>query len=216
MGLYVTAYYASNSLSLVGTGGLMASLEWRDAYLVMALASSVGCPCLSASQTPSRSTFGRIDRTPRPGGAEKPYGALLHPGLLAARLGALRRQSLAPRLPGRRARRQGVDGEQAVVRAAAVGRIALAAGALGPVMGGAVSDRWGRATSASLIFALSGACSFVIGWMGGFPWAVIVVLAIVYGWAISADSAIYSTAITEVAEECAPRLHHGIASLSRL
>ena len=36
--------------------------------------------------------------------------------------------------------------------------------------------------------------------MGDFPWIAIVAVAVVYGWAISADSAIYSTAITEVAD----------------
>jgi MFS family permease len=36
--------------------------------------------------------------------------------------------------------------------------------------------------------------------MVGFPWALLVGVAIIYGWAIAADSAIYSTAVTEVAE----------------
>ncbi|MCH8109233.1 MAG: MFS transporter, partial [Chloroflexi bacterium] len=78
--------------------------------------------------------------------------------------------------------------------------IAWAAGSIGPVMGGIISDKWGRAASASAIFALSGVCSGLIGWMGDFPWIAIVAVAVVYGWAISADSAIYSTAITEVAD----------------
>ena len=68
------------------------------------------------------------------------------------------------------------------------------------MMGGIISDRWGRAASAAAIFALSGACAWLIGWTGDFPWAVIVAVAVVYGWAIAADSAIYSTAVTEVAE----------------
>ena len=201
MGLYVTAYYAGNSLSLVGTGGLMASLEWRDAYLVMALASSVGLPMayLLLRHRPDRrsgESTGRLDLAVLRNRTARYF--ILGYSLHAWELYAVRVWLPAFLVAALVAR--GVDGEQAVVRAAAVGGIALAAGALGPVMGGAISDRWGRATSASLIFALSGACSFVIGWMGGFPWAVIVVLAIVYGWAISADSAIYSTAITEVAE----------------
>ena len=36
--------------------------------------------------------------------------------------------------------------------------------------------------------------------MIGLPWILIVGASIVLGWAISADSAIYSTAVTEVAE----------------
>ncbi|MCH7652970.1 MAG: MFS transporter [Chloroflexi bacterium] len=91
--------------------------------------------------------------------------------------------------------------EEVAESAATVGGIALAGGALGPVMGGILSDRFGRATSAAAIFAVSGAISWGIGWMTGFPWAVIIAVTVVYGWAIAADSAIYSTAITEVAEQ---------------
>ena len=56
--------------------------------------------------------------------------------------------------------------------------------------------------SAGAIFAISGMCSWAIGWMGDFdfPWLVIVALAMAYGFAIAADSAIYTTAITEVAD----------------
>ena len=64
-------------------------------------------------------------------------------------------------------------------------------------MGGIISDRWGRATSAAAILAFSGACSWTIGWTGDFPWGIIVGVGVVYGWAIAADSAIYSTAVTE-------------------
>ena len=84
--------------------------------------------------------------------------------------------------------------------AATIGGLAMASGAIGPVMGGVISDKWGRAASASAIFALSGVCSFAVGWMVGFPWALLVGVSIIYGWAIAADSAIYSTAVTEVAE----------------
>ena len=83
------------------------------------------------------------------------------------------------------------------MKAATVGGIALAAGSVGPIIGGVISDRFGRARTAAAIFALSGACSWVIGWTVGFPWPVVVGVAVVYGWAISADSSIYSTAITE-------------------
>jgi MFS family permease len=89
---------------------------------------------------------------------------------------------------------------EATVKAATVGGIALAAGSVGPIIGGVISDRFGRAQTAAAIFALSGACSWVIGWMVGFPWPLVVGIAVVYGWAISADSSIYSTAVTESAK----------------
>ena len=94
---------------------------------------------------------------------------------------------------------RGADVERAAVTAATVGGIAMGVGSVGPVMGGAISDRFGRAASAGGIFVLSGLCSLAIGWVIAAPWALIVVLACILGWAISADSSIYSTALTETA-----------------
>ena len=94
---------------------------------------------------------------------------------------------------------RGFEDGVVVVRATVFGGLALTVGSLGPVMGGIVSDRFGRATSAAAIFALSGACSWLIGWSGDFPGPLILAIAVVYGWAIAADSAIYSTGVTEVA-----------------
>jgi MFS family permease len=201
VGLYVTASYAGHSLSLAATGGLMSSLEWRDAYLVAALVSFAALPLAylllrGHTDRPSGDSTGRLDLSVLRNRPARYF--ILGYSLHAWELYAVRVWLPAFLVAALVAR--GVDDEQAVVRAATVGGIALAAGALGPVVGGMVSDRWGRAASASAIFAFSGACSWAIGWTGDFPWPIIVGLAIVYGWAISADSAIYSTAITEVAE----------------
>ena len=44
MGLYVTAQYGANSVSLALTGLLMSGLEWRDAYLYVSAAAAAGLP----------------------------------------------------------------------------------------------------------------------------------------------------------------------------
>ena len=185
VGTFVTFFYASNSVSLTLTGLLMARFEWREAYLIMGAAS--GASILLAylllrnheSQSAIGST-GRLDLSALRNKAARIYitGYSLHaaelyivrvwlPALLAAALIA-----------------RGEDELSAVVGAAAIGGLAMASGAIGPVMGGVISDRWGRAASASVIFTLSGACSFAIGWMVGFPWALLVGVAIIYGWAM--------------------------------
>ena len=201
VGTFVTFFYASNSVSLTLTGILMSQFEWRDAYLIMA-ASSSGSVILAylllrnhRSQTSARSS-GRLDLSALRNRVARIYitGYSLH----AAELYIVR--VWLPALLAAAMIAHGEDEVSAAVGAATIGGLAMASGALGPVMGGVISDRWGRAASASAIFALSGVCSFAVGWMVGFPWALLVGVSIIYGWAIAADSAIYSTAVTEVAE----------------
>ena len=95
---------------------------------------------------------------------------------------------------------KGDSHDDAAVTAATIGGIALTAAAAGPVIGGVISDRWGRAPSASAVLALSAMCAWSIGWIDYFPWGIVVAVVAVYAWAMAADSAIYSTAVTEVAK----------------
>ncbi len=74
----------------------------------------------------------------------------------------------------------------------------IAAGALGCWVGGVVSDRWGRTTLTMAAMALSGACAAVIGLTFGGPPLLTLLLASAWGITIVADSAQFSTAITEL------------------
>ena len=202
MGVFVTAFYAANSASLAATGALMAKLAWRDAYLAMALAAAAGLPLAylvlrNHRHVPAHQSSWRLDLAVLKNWKARYFiaGYSLH----ALELYAMR--IWLPAFLTATLIARGNDSPQAaVVKGATVAGIAMAAGSVGPLMGGVISDRWGRATSAAAIFALSGACSWIFGWMGGFPWPAVVAMALVYGWAIAADSAIYSAAITEVSD----------------
>ena len=201
VGLYVTVFYGVHSVSLLITGALMARYDWEDAYLIVALGAIASLPLgyfvLKGYHRPTTSTHsGRLDLAVLKNRAVRLLiiGYSLHaaevyvvrawlPAFLVAALLAM-----------------GVDESTAIVRAAVVGGAALTAGAAGPVIGGIVSDRWGRSASAAAIFAVSGLCSLFFGWLIDFPWGVIVAASVVYGWATAADSSIYTTAITEAAE----------------
>ncbi|MDA0770655.1 MAG: hypothetical protein BZY79_03010 [SAR202 cluster bacterium Casp-Chloro-G4] len=201
VGTYVTFFYASNSVSLALTGVLMAHLEWRDAYMVMALLAALSVPMayllLRSHKAPEGGgSSGALDLSVLKNRATRIF--ILGYSLHAAELYIVRVWLPAFLVVVLVAK--GVDSAEAAITAATVGGIALATAAAGPVVGGILSDRWGRAASASVIFALSGAVSFAIGWLIGFPWPVIIGLTALYGWAIAADSAIYSTAVTEVSE----------------
>ena len=76
--------------------------------------------------------------------------------------------------------------------------VVIAIGALGCYAGGAGADRWGRTTLTIAAMALSGACAAVIGLTFGGPPALTLVIAIVWGITVIADSAQFSTAITEL------------------
>ena len=201
VGLFTTAQYLGHSGSLALTGALMASLDgWEDAYVVAASVSLVGLPMAAlllrgSEERRSGGLSGVLDLSVL---KSPPVRYLvLGYGLHAFQVHAVRVWLpgflLAVLVAG------GAEAGQAVARAATVAGLALAVGSLGPVMGGTISDRWGRARSASAIFALSGACAWAIGWAGNLPWPLIVGIGVVYGWAMSADSAIYVTGITEVA-----------------
>ncbi|HEU4439411.1 MAG TPA: MFS transporter [Methylomirabilota bacterium] len=73
------------------------------------------------------------------------------------------------------------------------------AGGLGAYAGGALADRWGRTALTMAAMALSGLCALLIGFTFGGPPLVTLLVAIVWGITVIADSAQFSTAVTELA-----------------
>lgn len=74
----------------------------------------------------------------------------------------------------------------------------LAAGALGCVLAGVVADRWDRAGVAALCMLVSGSCALLVGPAAAIaPWLALVV-ALVWGFAVVADSAQFSACIVSL------------------
>jgi MFS family permease len=88
---------------------------------------------------------------------------------------------------------------RAILLAGVVTFAAISAGGPGSVLAGAWADRWGRENVAAAAMAVSGACALVIGWLGAWPAWLVVTLALVWGFAVVADSAQFSALVTEVA-----------------
>jgi MFS family permease len=76
--------------------------------------------------------------------------------------------------------------------------LVIAIGALGCWAGGVASDRWGRTTLTIVAMAASGACALAIGLTFGGPPLLTLLVAIVWGVTVIADSAQFSTAVTEL------------------
>ncbi|HEX7254868.1 MAG TPA: MFS transporter [Gaiellaceae bacterium] len=87
-------------------------------------------------------------------------------------------------------------------RAAAYATFAvIGAGAAGCWVGGVLGDRWGRPETTAAMMAVSAACAALIGLVRDAPAAVVLVLGLVWGFAVVADSAQFSTLVTELAEQ---------------
>jgi MFS family permease len=78
------------------------------------------------------------------------------------------------------------------------GFAAIAVGGAGCVVGGLVADRVGRERLTIWAMAISGACAAAIGLGAAWP-AVTVAVALVWGFAVVADSAQFSALVTELA-----------------
>jgi len=91
------------------------------------------------------------------------------------------------------------DPSKTAVELAAFAAIGLA-GLAGCILGGIVADVRGRAAVTIWSMAVSGTCCVVAAALYGLAPAVVVVLMLVWGTAVIADSAQFSTALTEVAD----------------
>ena len=94
--------------------------------------------------------------------------------------------------------RRGADVDAAPL-AAFVTFAVVGSGALGCWLGGKYADRWGRTLVTSVAMAVSGGCALVVGLFFGGPLWALVPLLLVWGVAVVADSAQFSTAISELA-----------------
>ena len=75
----------------------------------------------------------------------------------------------------------------------------VGSGAIGCWLGGKYADRWGRTTVTVWAMALSGSCAIAVGLLFGRPLLLLAPLLLLWGVAIVADSAQFSTAVSELA-----------------
>ena len=78
---------------------------------------------------------------------------------------------------------------------------AIAVGGVGAVGAGVAADRFGRTSVTSVSMGVSGVACLVAGLLFGSPPALLVPFVLIWGVAIVADSAQFSVAVSELAEE---------------
>jgi MFS family permease len=74
-------------------------------------------------------------------------------------------------------------------------------GGIGCWAGGVLGDRWGRERTTAAMMVASGSCALTIGLVATVSSAAATVLALVWGFTVVADSAQFSTLVTEHAEQ---------------
>ncbi len=79
--------------------------------------------------------------------------------------------------------------------------VVIGIGAAGCWVGGVLGDRWGRPETTAAMMAVSATCALLIGVAAEGPTALVVGLGLVWGFAVVADSAQFSTLVTEHAEQ---------------
>ena len=73
-------------------------------------------------------------------------------------------------------------------------------GGLGSLLAGKLADRWGRCNTTMVSMFVSGACALLIGFSFGQTPAIVVTVAIVWGASIVADSAQFSSSVSELSD----------------
>jgi MFS family permease len=77
----------------------------------------------------------------------------------------------------------------------------IAAGGVGCWVGGVLGDRWGRTRTTAAMMGVSGTCCVLVGLLFEAPLWVLLAVGLVWGFTVVADSAQFSTMVTEVADQ---------------
>jgi MFS family permease len=201
MGLFLGATSLGNAASVALTGLLVSALGWRAAFLLTGLGPVIGMGCAIL-----------VVR----GVAEPPHGGGGGPFIgvretLANRAGMLSIWAYTahawdllgmwgwtPAFLAACATATGASPAGAVAIGANLAAGTHLVGLVSSSVSGALSDRWGRTAVSLALLAASTACSFSVGWLVGQRLALILVVGAVYAFTIIGDSAIYSTALSEL------------------
>jgi MFS family permease len=77
----------------------------------------------------------------------------------------------------------------------------IAIGGVGAWLAGSAADRWGRSIVTSLSMGISGAACLLAGVVFGAPLVIVAPFVLIWGFFIVADSAQFSAAVSELADE---------------
>ncbi|MEH3087975.1 MAG: MFS transporter [Xylophilus ampelinus] len=200
MGAFIGASSLGYGLSLVVVAGLANVLPWRSIVLVVAAMVATGAVLTVCALTrmrpdplPTAATAYPVGRALSETLRDKP--AMTGNAAYAAHCWELMALwAWLPAFLAFAAQGGGLSAAQGIALAAAAHLVSVA----GSVLGGAASDRHGRARVMMVASCASLLCSFTFGWLWAAPVGALAVFGALYNlWAI-ADSSVYSTALADV------------------
>lgn len=197
-GFYVSMAYGGWSLSLLITGAVMNFVSWDTAYLVLAIVSLISAPIAYTllrgyHSAPKIRSSGRLDVNVL---RHRPVRYMVA-GYTVHTLEVLTIQIWIPLFMAAVLISRGFSTVSAAAMASTMAGMAFVVAAAGPLLGGALSDRFGQAKTIALMALLAAVCGWGFGWMEDAPWALIVFVAVVYGLVSGADSAIFKAALID-------------------
>lgn len=198
MGLYIGAFSVGTSVSLFLTGALL-PYGWRTVFIVTALGPLVAAVLAwpLVRDAPRQFSRGRIAI----GRALRNIRAMRFISAYAAHNWELfgMRAWLPAFLTSLWVAR-GIPLTGATARGALFSSVVLLASGLSNALGGRLSDSLGRRRTIVIFLTASAFVSATIGWTAPLGIGIVLVLAVLYGLLVTADSSTLSTAVAEAAE----------------
>lgn len=200
VGIYVGAFTLGAAISLFLTGILNSLFSWRWAFLITSLGPIAGGMIALFK-------LGEVEKTKAEEEARIPLSEVLRNRPALMMIGGYTAHMWE--MFGMRGwivafltaclLTAHYDLEKAVSLSAIIAGMVTLAGALSNALGGTLSDRFGRANTIIVVMLGSGILSLLIGWTREWPFILVLILAILYGFMVTGESSVLSTGVTELA-----------------
>ncbi len=199
IGMYVGSLVLGGSFSLAVTGWLTGTYGWRIAFILCSVGVCIGAllsfPLFAGYRPPLR-TSSEAGYT---GEVIKNRPALLMIFGYGAHMWEMygMRSWLAPffssALVG-----WGFETARATGLASVIAAVLIGIGAFSTAITGTLSDRFGRTATITAVMFASAALSFTFGWLINTNLSLTLLIGLVYGYLVVAESPVFSTGLTEL------------------
>ena len=199
MGLFIGAGSLGHAGSLAATGWIAARYGWQTTFLLTSLGPILG------AVIPLVILRGMTERKP------EPRGRLLKKEVLTNRPALLMITGYSAHTWELEAQRAwtpaflvacylalGSTRDSAIQAGAALSSVMYIMGFVSTLVAGTWSDRWGRTAVIMAMMAISISGSFSFGWLIGSPMAGVMIVGLAYGFAVIAESPVYSSGLSEL------------------